>query len=76
MLNYLFMVCQYMDGMNPVMRKVEIVKPIVKCIRDSSVGCGDGYRVVFAHTKPAVDVYQTECLFVTKENKNELTYQR
>lgn len=73
MLEYLFVVCQYMDGDNPVMRRVEVIKSITIC--ESGIKCGDGLQVVFARTKPAVNVRETECLYITKENKNVINYQ-
>lgn len=75
MLEYLFLVCQYMDGNTPVMRKVEVIKEVTVCTRVPNIACSDGFQVVFSGTKEAVSVRETSCLYVTKENKNELTYQ-
>lgn len=74
MLEYLFMICQYMDGDLPVMQKVTILNERNVCSY-GTVQCSEGMTVEFVRTKEIKQVRNTECLYVTKENKNELTYQ-
>lgn len=72
MLEYLFVVCQYMNGDIPEMRRVEVIKKAIVC--DDGRQCGEGLQVVFSGTIPAVMVRETGCLYVTKENKREIAY--
>lgn len=76
MLEYLFVVCQYVTNDNrAVMKKVEVIKEVTVCTRLPNIACGSGLQVVFAGEKAAVNVRETGCLYVTKENQKEIKYE-
>jgi hypothetical protein len=74
MLKYLFVVCQLWSD-DPVMKRVEVIKPLTVCDRDGNVRCSDGYLVVFSGEKAARPVRETDCLYVTEENKGSIRYE-